>query len=227
VDLPVALISANTIVNALLSQPWAEAAGIPRLAPYTAVLGNPNLALMLSAAIAVWVYVRQRTAIRAQVERMIESALMSAGIIILITAAGGAFGGMLQVAEIGPAIQGLFAIEGSGSGVFYILLGFAVASLLKLAQGSSTVAIITTAAMIAAMIGDMTTLNINAVYLATAIGGGSLVGSWMNDSGFWVFTKMGGLTEAESLRSWTPLLAIVGTTAMLATLVLAIIFPLT
>jgi H+/gluconate symporter-like permease len=80
--------------------------------------------------------------------------------------------------------------------------------------------------MIAAMIGDLGTLNINPVYLATAIGGGSLVGSWMNDSGFWVFTKMGGLTEAEALRCWTPLLAIVGTTAMLATVVMSILLPL-
>lgn len=226
VILPVLLISANTIVNAVSAEPWAIDAGISGLAPYTAVLGNPNLALMLSAAIAVWVYIRQRRPSRVQVEGMVETALMSAGVIILITAAGGAFGGMLQVAEIGPAIQALFPFEGAGTGLFYILLGFAVASLLKLAQGSSTVAIITTAAMIAAMIGDLGTLNINPVYLATAIGGGSLVGSWMNDSGFWVFTKMGGLTEAEALRCWTPLLAIVGTTAMLATVVMAMIFPL-
>jgi GntP family gluconate:H+ symporter len=226
VILPVLLISANTIVNALSSEPWAVEAGITGLAPCTAILGNPNLALMLSAAIAVWVYVRQRKPSRVRIEAMVESALMSAGIIILITAAGGAFGGMLQVAEIGPAIQALFPIEGAGTGLFYIFLGFAVASLIKLAQGSSTVAIITTAAMIAAMIGDLGTLNINPVYLATAIGGGSLVGSWMNDSGFWVFTKMGGLTEAEALRCWTPLLAIVGTTAMLATVVMSILLPL-
>jgi gluconate:H+ symporter, GntP family len=224
--LPVLLISSNTIVNALSGESWAQQAGVPELVPYTAVLGNPNLALMLSAAIAVWVYAKQRQPSRTQIEGMVESALMSAGIIILITAAGGAFGAMLQAAEIGPAIQGLFAVERGGSGIFYILMGFAVASLLKFAQGSSTVAIITTAAMVGAMIGDLGTLDVNPVYLATAIGGGGLVGSWMNDSGFWVFTKMGGLTEAESLRSWTPLLAIVGTTAMLTTLLLALVFPL-
>jgi GntP family gluconate:H+ symporter len=226
VVLPVLLISSNTIVNALSAQPWAAGSGIPNLAPYTAILGNPNLALMISTAIAVWVYVKQHRPTRAQVENMVEVALMSAGVIILITAAGGAFGGMLQAAQIGPAIESIFAVDGGSSGLFFIFLGFAVASVLKIAQGSSTVAIITTSAMIVAMAGDMGRLGFHPVYLATAIGGGSLVGSWMNDSGFWVFTKMGGLTEAESLRSWTPLLAIVGTTAMLATAILAMILPL-
>ena len=57
--------------------------------------------------------------------------------------------------------------------------------------------------MIAALI-DGVTLGFHPVYLATAIGGGGLFGSWMNDSGFWIFTKMSGLTEAEALKSWTP-----------------------
>ena len=57
------------------------------------------------------------------------------------------------------------------------------------------------------------------------IGAGSLVGSWMNDSGFWIFAKMGGLTEAETLRTWTPLLAVLGSVAMALTLLLALLAP--
>jgi gluconate:H+ symporter, GntP family len=53
------------------------------------------------------------------------------------------------------------------------------------------------------------------------------MGSWMNDSGFWIFTKMGGLTEAESLKSWTVLLAILSLTSMATTVLLAIVMPLT
>ena len=59
-----------------------------------------------------------------------------------------------------------------------------------------------------------------------AIGGGSLVGSWMNDSGFWIFAKMGGLTEAETLKSWTPLLVVLGVTSFLITRLLALVLPL-
>jgi gluconate:H+ symporter, GntP family len=102
--------------------------------------------------------------------------------------------------------------------------------LLKIAQGSSTVAMITASSMLAAMIhpanAEPVALGFHPVYLATAIGGGALCGSWMNDSGFWIFSKMGGLTEVETLRSWTPLLTVLGTVAFLVTLLLASVMPL-
>ena len=70
------------------------------------------------------------------------------------------------------------------------------------------------------------TLPFHPVYLGTSIAAGSLVGSWMNDAGFWVFSKIGGVTEVESLRSWTPLLVIVGLTSLVTTLLLATFLPL-
>lgn len=188
------------------------------------LFGNPNFALLLSAAIAVLVYVRQRKPSKEHFAAALEEALMSGGLIILITAAGGAFGAMLQYAELGPAIEKLFQ-GSSGAGLILLLLGFGIAALLKVAQGSSTVAMITASAMLAAMI-DPSTLGFHPVYLATAVGGGSLIGSWMNDSGFWIFSKMSGLTEIESLKSWTPLLLILGTVALVVTLILSIALPM-
>ncbi|MCA9268829.1 MAG: gluconate permease, partial [Planctomycetales bacterium] len=94
------------------------------------------------------------------------------------------------------------------------------------AQGSSTVAMITVSAMLAG-VASATTLGFHPVYLATAIGGGSLVGSWMNDSGFWIFAKMGGLTEVEALKSWTVLLVVLGSVTFLLTLLLSQVMPLT
>ena len=79
--------------------------------------------------------------------------------------------------------------------------------------------------MIASIVGD-SELGYNTVYLATAIGAGSLVGSWMNDSGFWIFAKMGGPTEAEALKSWTVLLAIMGFVALGMSVLLAKVLPL-
>lgn len=222
--LPVVLISTHTILSRL-------AAGAPDGAPiaaarqWTALLGNPNLALMAAAAVAVALYVRQRRATRAQTARMIEGALMSAGLIILITAGGGAFGAMLRAAQIGPSIQRLFAGDAAASGVIILLLAFGIASVLKFAQGSSTVAMITTAGMMAAMI-EPASLSFNVVYLAIAVGAGSLVGSWMNDSGFWIYCRMGGMTEPEALRSWTVLLALLGITAMAINVLLAVMMPM-
>jgi gluconate:H+ symporter, GntP family len=154
----------------------------------------------------------------------VETALMSGGVIILITSAGGAFGDMLKVAQVGAAIQQLFTDVG-GSGTVLLLLGFAVAAVLKIAQGSSTVAMITGSAMLAG-IAQPETLGFHPVYLATAIGGGSLVGSWMNDSGFWIFAKMSGLTEVEALKSWTIMLVVLATVSLAVTVVLSSVLPL-
>jgi gluconate:H+ symporter, GntP family len=222
--LPVLLISMHTIVSRLAAgAPQGSTLFVAR--QWTAVLGNANLALIASAAVALLLYVQRRRPSREQAAQMMEGALMSAGIIILITAGGGAFGAMLRAAQIGPAIQNLFAGSALGADMTMIVLAFFVASLLKFAQGSSTVAMITTAGMMAAMMNPQA-LSFHPVHLALAIGAGSLVGSWMNDSGFWIYCKMGGMTESEALRSWTVLLAILGVVAMVVNMLFAVALPL-
>lgn len=214
--LPVALIASNTMLQAV--DPDAP------LTELTAVIGNPNFAMLVSTAIALWLYLGQRRPSKEQITRRVESSLMSGGLIILITAAGGAFGAMLQAAQIGPAIQQMFG-GSNASGLTLLILGFLVASLLKFAQGSSTVAMITTSAMLGSMI-TPGSLGFNPVYVATAIGCGAMVGSWMNDSGFWIISKMGGLTEVETFKTWTAMAAITGIVGMLTTVLLALVLPL-
>jgi len=229
--LPVLLISSNTVAVSMTARPGAHFALWSALAPYTAILGNPNLAMLLSAGLAMGMYARHRRVSRADLAQMVDTSLMGAGFIILIIAASGAFGVALQAAQIGPMIERAFlgkaAAPGVGSGLIFLFLGFGVASLIKTAQGSSTVAMITTAAMLAAMLpANRAGLPFHTAYVATAIASGSLVGTWMNDSGFWLFSKMGGVTELETLKSWTPVLAVVGVTSMVTTVVLALLVPL-
>jgi len=227
--LPVLLISSHTVVASMTARPGMHAAMWSTLEPYTAIIGNPNLALLVGTGIAMWVYARQRRASRADIAEMVETSITSAGVMILIIAASGGFGVALQATGIGSVIERTFvgqaAASGIGSGLVFLFIGFGVASLIKLAQGSSTVAMITTAAMLAAML-PASGLPFHTVYVATAIASGSLVGTWMNDSGFWLFSKMGGVTEIETLKSWTPVLGIVGVTAMVTTLALALLVPL-
>ena len=187
------------------------------------VVGNPSLALLLAAVVALLIEKRQRSVSWAILGGEIEKALASAGVIILITAAGGAFGAMLKQAYVGDAIREVFA-QYSQSGLGLLALAFLISSVLKFAQGSSTVAMITASGMLAS-VASPEHLGCHPVYMATAIGGGSLFGSWMNDSGFWIFTKMGYLTSVEGLKTWTPCLAILGATAGLTTLLLAWLFP--
>jgi gluconate:H+ symporter, GntP family len=240
--LPIVLITINSIVKMVAQASIADAplrdpelseailaASRQGLASaqwfqWTNLFGNPNLALLASAAIAVGTYYRQRRPTLEQMAAAIEQSLASGGVIILITAAGGAFGAMLKTAQLDDAIR-----QGVGdatlSGIPMILLAFAIASLIKFAQGSSTAAMIVASGMIGAML-TPDSLGCHPVYLGLAIGSGSLVGSWMNDSGFWIFSKMGGLSETEALRSWTPLLAILGCTAMVITVILALLLPM-
>ena len=225
--LPVLLVSTNTIVRAM-AEGAAEGSGLSRAVGITAVLGNVNLAMFMSTAIAMWMLKSKRALTHAQLAKVVEVSLMSGGVIILITAGGGAFGAMLKAAEIGPAIENIFKGDSGqpASGIMLLVLGALIAALMKIAQGSTTVAMITSSAMIAAMVTSTKMLGYHPAYLATAIGGGSMIGSWMNDSGFWIFVKMTGLTEAEGLKSWTPLLAIVGFTGVIVSLLLALILPM-
>lgn len=199
--------------------------GLRRASRWTALFGNANFSLLLSAAIALSVYVRHRRPSKAELSRSVEAALMSGGAIILITAAGGAFGKMLDVAGVGDAIKTGFSSQSADGGTAFLLLGFAIAAVFKVAQGSSTTAMIVVAGMLAPLVSNAA-LPFNAVYLATAIGAGSLVGSWMNDSGFWIFAKMSGLTETEALKSWTPLLLVLAGVSLAMTLLLARVLPL-
>jgi GntP family gluconate:H+ symporter len=205
-------------------------AGWAAVARWTGILGNPNLALFVSAAIALLTLRAYRPDLRGQVAQVIEAGLMSAGVIILITSAGGAFGAMLREAGLGEAIRHLAETRwGGGAGVTaglpLLALAFGVAALIRFAQGSTTTSMIVTSGMVTAMV-EPATMGLHPVYVALSIGAGALVASWMNDSGFWIFARLGGLTEAETLRSWSPLLTIVGVVSFAMTVVLAALFPM-
>lgn len=213
IALPIALMSFNTIVGALkVGGPVAQIA---------AVVGHRDSALLLAAAVAMFVLVRQRKLSFKELASKSETALMSGGMIILITAAGGAFGAMLREAGIADMLQ-----VGTQGGLVILLMAAAVASLMKFAQGSGTVSMMTTVGIFGAMEISPQMLGCNPVYLAMAIGSGSMVGDWMNNSGFWIFARMGGLTEIETLKSWTIVTAALGVIALSFTLLLAYLLPM-
>jgi GntP family gluconate:H+ symporter len=221
--LPVMLITGSSVLHAVGIDDEATA-GWSLLWRLIVVFGNPPIALLLSAAVALTTYWRQRRPGAKALSEGVGEALMAGGVIVLITCAGGAFGATLKMANVAPAIQAL-AGDAATNGIGLLILAFLVAALIKFAQGSSTAAMIVTSAMLAAML-EASNLGFHPVYVATAIGSGSLVGSWMNDSGFWIFARMGGLTEIETLKTWTPLLALMGCVSMVMTMILAVLLPL-
>jgi len=226
--LPVLMISTHTVASTLAKGAEPDSA-IKSVEQVSATLGNANLAMLLATAIALFVLWRQRRANKQELMKVIETSLMSGGVIILITSGGGAFGAMLKEAQIGPAIQDMFVGGGAEhiGGLKLLFMGFFVASLLKFAQGSSTVSMITTSAMLAALITSKEALGYHPVYLATSIGFGAQCGNWMNDSGFWIFAKMSGLTEVETLKTWTVTVSGLAFVGLGFTLLFATVLPLT
>lgn len=183
-------------------------------------LGNKNVALLLGAVMAVAVYLRQRGLNWRETGDVVGEPLGTAGVIILITAAGGAYGAMIQGTGIGDVIRGWI----ENHGINPVVLGWCMAALLRAAQGSTTVAVIAAAGLMTSLGGDGS-LGVHPVYLYLAIGYGGLFLSWMNDSGFWLYSRMSGMTEGETLRSWSMLLSLVSVVGLIQVWVVSSLFP--
>ena len=100
-----------------------------------------------------------------------------------------------------------------------------MAAVIRVAQGSATVAMLTTAAMIYPIMSSGAGLPYHPVYIFMAIGFGAMFLSWMNDSGFWVVGKLSGFTEKETLKSWTMLVTVASVAGLIECLVLSWVFP--
>lgn len=219
--LPVALISLGTCLPLLLRGTSAA------VLEWVALLGNPQVALILAAMAAAGVLKRTRKLTFPQLEQYLQTAISTAGMIVLITSAGGALGSMLRISGVDERIESLMALEGSLHGIWILIAAFAVAAMIKTAQGSSTTAMITTAGIFSAMNFQADVLGFHPGYLAVVIGVGSCVTGWMNDSGFCIFSQMSGLGETTSLKTWTVGLTCMGLAGLLVTLCLSQILPFT
>jgi gluconate:H+ symporter, GntP family len=187
-------------------------------------IGNKNVAMLFGTVIALWILSRQRKLNLKELGDEMEFPLQVAGPIILITAAGGAFGGMIRHSGIGDAIQ---RIAGAGFEINFILLAWLISAVMKFAQGSGTVAMITASGIMAALLGPSVELPFHPIYILMAIGFGSFTISWMNDSAFWVVGKLSGFTEKQTLKSWTVALAFMSIVGLLQTLLLSYLLPMT
>lgn len=183
-------------------------------------MGEKNLALILGGLAAILTVVGQKRKEKDLIVSSVQAALTSGGFIILITASGGAFGAMLQQTGISLRIAEL-----TGSYQMALIpLAFFITALVRTAQGSATVAMITASGILAGM--SQINLEYHQLYLGLSIACGSKLVPWMNDSGFWIVCKMSNLTEKEALRTFSPLLTIMGFAGLFVIMLAAKIFPL-
>lgn len=209
--LPLLLITGNTFSKILLEK---GSNGYKMLT----TIGDANIALFISALLAMFILWKQLKD-PADFKKFIGEALSSAGMIILITACGGAFGQMLQQTGIGAQVGEL----ASNYQIALIPMAFAITAVVRSAQGSATVAMITAMGVMGGVVG--TDLAFHPVYIALAIGCGSKIFAWMNDSAFWIITKMSGMEVEETIKHFSILLMVMALAGLVAIMILSVVFP--
>ncbi|WP_448074002.1 GntP family permease [Georgenia yuyongxinii] len=179
-------------------------------------LGTAPVALLISVLVAIFVLGNRRGEHGTALEKVVDSALGPVCSVILITGAGGMFGGVLRTSGIGDALSDSLA----DIGLPVIVAAYVIALVLRVAQGSATVALVTAAGLMAPAVaaGDYSVLQIVAITLATAAG--SVFASHVNDSGFWLVGRLMGMDVKTTLKTWTVQQALESVVGFLFTLVI-------
>lgn len=181
-------------------------------------IGHPLVALFIGILFAL-ILIDKKTPLTNRVS-WVTTALKEAGIIILITGAGGAFGNILRSGNLGEVIGTTFS--GLQAGIF---LPFILAAILKTAQGSSTVAIITAATIIAPLMPVLgLDSDISRALAVLAVGAGAMTVSHINDSYFWVVAQFSGMDTKTTLKSHSLATLIQGIVAILLLSLMQIVF---
>jgi Gnt-I system low-affinity gluconate transporter len=191
---PIALILLSTMVKSGL---------IPvtntRLLDVVSLIGHPFTALIIANIIAWYVLGIKRGFTATELLNITTKSMAPAGTIILLTGAGGVFKQVLVNTGAGK----MLAESLTGMGLPIIVFAFIAAALIRILQGSATVAMITSAGLVAPLLTNNTFSGIQLATLVTSIASGATIMSHVNDSGFWLVKQYLGLTEKQTFRSWT------------------------
>lgn len=210
--LPMLLIFLNTGLDTLstagvISSDQTESAWYGLLA----TLGATPVALIITLLVAVAAVGTRGGRGMSGAQDVMDRALAPVCAVILITGAGGMFGGVLRESGIGEALSDSL----SGMGIPLIVAGFVIAGVLRIAQGSATVALTTAAGLLATGVAaaDFNELQLAAMVISVA--GGSVIASHVNDSGFWLISRFFDMDVKTTLKTWTVLETLIGVMAFL------------
>ncbi|GGD35804.1 gluconate transporter [Microbacterium faecale] len=216
--IPIVLIFLNTGLDALGSVGTVdpEATWVQVLS----LIGTAPVALLISVVIALLVLGKFRGEKGSALEKLVEGTFGPVASVILITGAGGMFGGVLRASGIGDAL----ADSLGDLGLPVIVAAYIIAVVLRLAQGSATVALVTSAGLMAPAVaaGGFGAIDIAAITLATAAG--SVFAGHVNDSGFWLVGRLMNMDVKTTLKTWTVQQAIESVVGFALVLVVYAIF---
>lgn len=169
------------------------------------LIGKTPIALLITLVVAILLLKGNRS--YEQIEKICNNALGPICSIILVTGAGGMFGGVLRASGIGDELSALM----SDTGMPIVVAAFIIATTFRVAQGSATVALTTTAALIAPMVAADTSLTqFDLCFIVISIASGATVLSHVNDSGFWLVSRFLEMDEKTTLKTWTALETSIG-----------------
>jgi GntP family gluconate:H+ symporter len=171
--------------------------------------GNPAIALTVAVLLAMWLLGIRRGMSSAELSEITSSSLRPVGMILLVVGAGAFFGAVLSATGVGTAVAGSLA----QAGLPIILSAFVISAGMRIAQGSATVAIVTTGGILAPSLtaGDFSQPQL--ALIVVAISSGSIIASHVNDGGFWIISKYFNMSVKDTLKTWTVLetvLSVVG-----------------
>lgn len=201
--LPIGLILFDTGLNTLTVAKVID--GTELWVQSLRLIGKTPVALLITLIVAILLLRDKRS--YAQIEQICNNALGPICAIVLVTGAGGMFGGVLRASGIGDVLSAMM----SDTGMPIVVAAFIIAAVLRVAQGSATVALTTTAALIAPMVTNATDLSqFDRCFIVIAIASGATVLSHVNDSGFWLMSRFLEMDEKTTLKTWTLLETSIG-----------------
>ncbi|WP_405553186.1 GntP family permease [Streptomyces sp. NBC_01171] len=163
--------------------------------------GHPFVALTIALVLAYYLLGIRRGWSRKSLENVSTASLKPVGNILLVVGAGGVFGAVLKASGVAQALSDTF----NGVGLPVIVLAYLISLVLRVAQGSATVAIVTTAGIVAPLLTEGHHSQAFTALVIMAISAGSIFASHVNDGGFWMVAKYFGITERDTLKTWTVL----------------------
>jgi GntP family gluconate:H+ symporter len=180
-------------------------------------LGNPFVALTIALLLAYYLLGIRRGWSRKSLETVSTASLKPVGNILLVVGAGGIFGAVLKASGVAQALSDTF----HGVGLPVIVLSYLISLVLRVAQGSATVAIVTTAGIVAPLLAEGHHSQAFVALVIMAVSAGSIFASHVNDGGFWMVAKYFGISERDTLKTWTVLESVLSLAGFLVALVLS------
>jgi Gnt-I system low-affinity gluconate transporter len=216
IGIPLVLIVVSTFTDTIIN-----GRGLPS-STFTNILifiGHPFSALIIATLLAIWLLGLRRGMSRKKIMSLSTRALGPAGIIILVTGAGGVLKEVLVESGIGESLASSVA----GANLSPILLAWIIAAIVRVTQGSATVAMITAGGMMAPLLPAFALDGPHMALIVIAISSGATMASHVNDSGFWLVSKYFGMDERQTLKSWTVMESIIALCGLAFTLTASLI----